>query len=78
MGDLQPTDERCSGNVFIAFVHQRYPALEVADVVFQALPWFHFYHEEIVVILLKLSPGSELIIEGVSYVFEASEGVLWE
>jgi len=31
-----------------------------------------------VVILLELSPGSELVVEGVSYVFEASEGVLWE
>jgi len=29
-------------------------------------------------ILLKLSPRSELVVEGVHYVFEASEGVLRE
>ena len=76
VGDLQPTDKRCGGNVFVEIVHQHQLALEVADVIFQALPWFHFHCEEMVIILLKLPSNRELVVKGISYIFKGSERVL--
>jgi len=52
--------------------------LKVGDIIFQALPWFYFHHEEMVTILLELSSRSELIVKGISYIFKTSEGVLRE
>ena len=75
---MQPTDERYGDNVFIAIVHLGHLTLEVADIIFQALPWFHFHYEEMVTILLEFSSGSELVAEGISYIFKVSEGILWE
>ena len=76
MGNLQLTDERYGGNVFIAIIHQRHLALEVTDVVLQILPWLHPHCEEMVTISLELSSRSELVVKDVSYTFKVSEGVL--
>ena len=75
---MQPTDERYNGNIFIAIVYQHLLALKGANAVFKALPWFHFHHKEMITILLELSPGSKLVVEGVSYIFEALEEVIWK
>jgi len=57
-------------------VHQGLLALEIAGIVFQALPWFQFHHEEMVIILLKLSLRSILVVGDISYIFK--EGALQE
>ena len=57
-------------------VHQGLLALEIAGIVFQALPWFQFHHEEMVIILLKLPSNRELVVKGISYIFKGSERVL--
>jgi len=59
---LKSIDERCGGYVFVAIVHQCHLALEVADVVLQALLWFNPHREEMVTIPLELSPRSELAV----------------
>ena len=70
VGDLQPINEYSDDYVFIAVVYQSHLALKIVDIVFQALPWFHPNHEEMVDVPLELSPRSELIVEGVNYIIE--------
>jgi len=74
--DLQPTDEYSGVYVFIAVVYQSHLAMKIIDVVLQALPWFHPNLEEIIIVPLELSPKSELIVEGVDYIFETPKRVL--
>ena len=77
VGDLQPTDKYNDGYVFIAVIHRTHLAQEIVDVALQALLWFHSDREEMVV-PLKLSPRSKLIVEGVSYIIETLKRVLRE
>ena len=67
-----------NADVFIAVVHQSHQALKIVDVTLQALPWLNSDREEMVVVPLKISPRSELIIEGVSYIIESLKRVLRE
>ena len=47
VGDLQPTDERCSdSHVVIIVIHQSHLALKTTDLMFQALSGLHLDHEE--------------------------------
>ena len=50
--DLQPTDERSDSHIVIAVIHQSYLALEITDILLEALPRFHLDGEEVVAILL--------------------------
>ena len=38
LDDLQPTNERCRRNVFVAVIYMSHLALEITDIVLEALP----------------------------------------
>jgi len=54
MGDLQSTDERGGSHFVITVIHQGYLALEITDIVFEALSELHLSCEKVVVVLLEL------------------------
>ena len=78
VGDLQRTDEHSGSHIVIADIHQSYLALEIADILLEALLRLHFDDKEVVVILLELPSGSVLVIKGQLHLLEALERVSWE
>jgi len=75
VGDLQPTDEYSDNHIIIAVIHQGHLALEITDVMFEALLGLYLDREEVIVVLLRLHPGSILVIECLPHLFETSEYV---
>ena len=64
VGDLQPTDEHSGSHIIIAVIHQDQLMLEITDIMFEALSGLHLHRKEVIIVLLKLSLGSILVIEG--------------
>ena len=54
VSDLQPIDECSSNFVIIAIIYQVHLALEISDVVLEALFWLHLDHEEVIDIFSTL------------------------
>jgi len=55
VGDLQSTDEHCRCNIFIAVIYQSHLALEITNVMLEALYGLHLDGEEVVVVLLEFT-----------------------
>ena len=70
---MQPTNEGGGSYVLATVVYRGHLALEVVDVVLQALPGRHLNREEMVIVPLKFSPRSKLVVEYVSHVMKVSE-----
>ena len=70
VGDLQPTDECCHHNIFIAVIYQSHLALLITDVVLEALSGHHLDGEEVVAIHLEFTSGHELIAERLLHLLE--------
>jgi len=68
--DLQPPDGRNTNHIVVVVIHQGHIALEITDMVFEALYGLHLDREKVVVVLLKLPSGSVLVIESPPYLFE--------
>jgi len=62
-------------HVIIAVIHQGYLALEITNIIFDALSELHFDREKVIVVLLKLLSGSVLVIEGLLHLFETPKTV---
>jgi len=75
VGDMQLTDERCRRDVFDAVIYQSHLALDITDIVLEALPRLHLDGEEVIVVLLEFVMGSKLIIEGLPHLLEVSKRV---
>jgi len=75
VGDLQPTDEHDDSHAVIAIIHQSHLALEITDILLEALPRLHFDGDEVVVVLLELPSGSVLVVEDLLHLFEALESL---
>ena len=73
VGDLQPTDEYCDNYILIAVIYQDHLTLKVIDIVLEALSRLHLDRKEVIVVLLKLTPRSILIVEDLPHLFEVSE-----
>jgi len=73
MRDLQPTDERSDNHVVIEVIHQGHLALKITNKIFEALSRLYLDCEEVIVILLRPSSGSVLVIESLFHLFETSE-----
>jgi len=67
---LQPTNEGGGSYILATVVYQGHLALEVVDVVLQALPGLHLNREEMVTVPLKFSPRSKLVVECVGHVMK--------
>ena len=52
--DLQPTDEYSGSHIIIAIIYQSHLALEITNLMFEALSGRHLDKEEVITILLKL------------------------
>ena len=72
---MQPTDECCHCNVFIAVLYLRHLALKTTDMVFKALSGLHINGEEVINVVLEFAPGSELTVEGLPHLLEVSNRV---
>jgi len=73
--DLQPSDESCCRNVFIAVIYLSHLSLKITDVVLEILLGLHLDGEVVIVVLLEFMLGSELIIEGLPHLLEVSKQV---
>ena len=73
MSDLQPTDEHNSSQVIIVIIHQAYLAMEINDIVFEALSRLQLDFEEVIVVLPKPPSRSILMIESLLHLFKAPE-----
>ena len=71
--DLQPTDKRNDSHVVIAIIHQRHLALEVTDVIIEALSGLHLDRGKVIDVILKLQSRSIFVIEGQLHLFETPE-----
>ena len=78
VGDLQSSDECCSSHVVIVVIHKGHLALEITDIVLEALSGLHFDCEEMIVVPLKFPPGGELVKECICDVMKAPKRVYWE
>ena len=52
VSDLHPTDERGGTHIVIAVIHQNHLALEITDILFEALPRLHPDGEKVAFVLL--------------------------
>ena len=75
VSDLQLTDEHCHRNVFVAFIYQSHLALEITDVMLDALLELHLDGEKVIVVLFEFASGCELIVEGLPHLLEVSKRV---
>jgi len=75
VGGLQPADERRGSHSVIAIIHQGHQALEITNVMFEALFELHFDCKEVIDVLLKLPSGSVLVIEDLPHLFKAPEQI---
>jgi len=75
---LQPTDERGGSHVIIVVIYQSHLDLEITDILLEALPMLHFEGEKMVAVLLELSTGSVLVVEGMLHLLESLERLRWE
>jgi len=73
VGGLQPADEHSGSHSAIAIIHQGHLALEITDVMSEALFGLHFNCKEVIDVLLKLPSGSVLVIEDLPHLFKAPE-----
>jgi len=69
--ELQPNDERCGSYVVIIVIHQGHLALEITDIVLEALSGLYLDCKEVIVVPLELLPRSVLVIESLVHLFEA-------
>ena len=69
VGDLPPTNEYYSSHVIIVVIYQGHMALEITDIVLEALSRLH----EEVIVALQFSSGSILVVEGLLHIFKALE-----
>ena len=51
--NLQPIDEHCSNHVAVAFIHQVHLALEITDMILEALSRLHLNCKEVIAFLLS-------------------------
>ena len=72
---MQPADERRGSHSVIAIIHQGHQALEITNVMFEALFELHFDCKEVIDVLLKLPSGSVLVIEDLPHLFKAPEQI---
>ena len=78
IGDLQPADEGGGGHVLVAVIYQGHPTLKIINIVLQALPDFHFYCKEVVVVSLEFPPRSKLIKNCLGHLTEIPERISQE
>ena len=60
---LQPTDEHCRRNIFSVVIYLSHLALDITNVMLEALLGFHLDGEEVIDVLLEFVSGNELIVK---------------